>query len=291
MTADTDSEWYVDTYDPDWGARIRIDKVLYRNRTDFQDLIIFENPVFGRVLGLDGVVQTTLLDEHIYHECMAHAPVIGHGDAHNVLIIGGGDGGVLREILKHRTVESVTMVEIDRTVIDLCLEYMPSLSAGAFDDPRSNLIIGDGLAFVQETDQRFDLIIVDSSDPIGPSEALFTEAFYQDCKRCLKPGGVLTQQATYQIIRYQELAQHRAKMAPAFDAVTFFHMAVPSYPGGDLSVAWASDDAAKSTAPMADIESRFKASGISTRFYTPAMHQAIFALPREFPDLSVGRAG
>lgn len=276
-------EWYVDTYDPDWGSRIRIDRVIYRNQTDFQDLIIFDNPVFGRVLGLDGVVQTTLMDEHIYHECMAHVPMFGHGHVREVLIIGGGDGGVLREILKHRAVARVTLVEIDESVVDLCRTHLPEISAGAFDDPRTDLIITDGRAFVGKTDRRFDLIIVDSSDPIGPNQPLFTKAFYGDCKARLTPGGVFTQQATYQIVRYQPLIAHRRKLADRFATQTFFHMAVPSYPGGDLAVIWASDDGAKSRRDLAEITERFEAADIETRYYTPAMHCAVFALPREFP--------
>lgn len=128
--------WFYETLHPWLGQYLRMDKVLYRDKTEHQDLIIFENERFGRVMALDGVIQTTEGDEFVYHEMMAHVPITAHGDAKRVLIIGGGDGGMAREALRHKSVEQVTMVEIDRGVVDFCVEHLPNLSAGAFDDPR-----------------------------------------------------------------------------------------------------------------------------------------------------------
>ena len=153
------------------------------------DLIIFENAAFGRVMAPDGVVQTTERDEFIYHEMMTHVPLLAHGHAKHVLIIGGGDGAMLREVSRHRSIETITMVEIDAGVVSFCRQYLPNHNAGSYDDPRFNLVIDDGVNFVNQTTQTFDVIISDCTDPIGPGASLFTSSFYEGCKRCLNPGG------------------------------------------------------------------------------------------------------
>ena len=162
-------------------------RLLFEQKSLHQHLIIFENTRFGRVMTLDGIIQTTEGDEFIYHEMLTHVPLFAHGDAQDVLIIGGGDGGILREVTKHQTVRHITQVEIDEAVIQTCREYLPNHAQGAFDDPRLTLIIDDGMAFVEQTQQRFDIIISDSTDPIGPGEVLFSSAFYEACRLCLKP--------------------------------------------------------------------------------------------------------
>lgn len=169
--------WSVEALHDGYGQLLREDRVLYDSETDHQRLRVFENARMGRVLTLDGVVQTTTGDEFIYHEMLAHVPILAHGAAKRVLIIGGGDGGMAREVLRHASVEHVTMVEIDAGVVDFSKEYLPTLSAGAFDDPRLNLVIADGAAFVRECTEQFDVMIVDSTDPIGPGEVLFTDTF------------------------------------------------------------------------------------------------------------------
>ncbi|MEO0974956.1 MAG: polyamine aminopropyltransferase, partial [Pseudomonadota bacterium] len=160
---------------------LRIDKLYFENSTGQQHLMIFHNALLGRVMTLDGVVQTTEADEFIYHEMLTHVPILAHGNARSVLIVGGGDGGMLREVCKHQSVEHVVQVEIDAKVVEMAREYLPKHSDGAYDDPRLELVIGDGLDYVRNTDARFDVIISDSTDPIGPGEALFTEHFYAAC--------------------------------------------------------------------------------------------------------------
>src|SRR5690606_2736115 len=172
---------------------LKVDKILYRDQTDLQDLMIFENKNFGRVMSLDGSVQTTEKDEFIYHEMFVHVPMLAHGNARRALIVGGGDGGAARQLMKYRDI-AVTMVDIDRTVVELSRKYMPSVSGGAFDDPRLDLVIADGCKFVKETDETWDVIIIDSTDPHGPGEVLYTQEFYSDCKSCLTPGGVIITQ-------------------------------------------------------------------------------------------------
>lgn len=161
---------YLETLYTGYGQSFTVDKLLFEDKTKHQHLIIFENRIFGRMLALDGVIQTTEKDEFIYHEMLTHVPILAHGEAKRVLIIGGGDGGMLREVLKHQNVEHVTMVEIDLAVVDMCKQWLPNHSAGAYDDPRVNLVIDDGVKFVNNTreapDNSFDVIISDCTDPI-----------------------------------------------------------------------------------------------------------------------------
>jgi spermidine synthase len=279
------TEWFTETLHPWLAQRLRVDRVLFRDKTDHQDLIIFENERFGRVLTLDGVVQTTEGDEFVYHEMLTHVPLMAHGAARRVLIIGGGDGGMAREVLKHASVEALTMVEIDRGVVDMSREHLPSLSAGAFDDPRLDLVITDGARYVAETDQRFDVIIVDSTDPIGPGEVLFTAAFYADCKRCLTAGGIVVTQNGVPALQGWEVTNSYQRLGRSFADVSFYVAAVPTYQGGFMALGWASDDPAKRRLDAAEIERRFAPLGIATRYYTPAIHQACFALPKFVVDL------
>src|SRR5215510_13085277 len=172
------SRWIEETFHPHWRVRLEASKVLHEVKTQHQHLVIFENATWGTVLMLDGVCQLTTCDEFVYHEMMAHVPLMTLAAPGRVLIVGGGDGGVLREVLKHPTVAKATLCEIDRSVIDLSLGHYPEVSAGAFDDPRAEVVIADGLTFVAEAKERYDAVIVDSSEPIGPSAVLHTPAFF-----------------------------------------------------------------------------------------------------------------
>ncbi|NQW09626.1 MAG: polyamine aminopropyltransferase [Alphaproteobacteria bacterium] len=274
------TEWFTETLHPWLAQRLTMDHVLFRTKTEHQDLIIFENSKFGRVLTLDGVVQTTEGDEFVYHEMLTHVPLTAHGSAKRVLVIGGGDGGMAREALKHSGVVRLAMVEIDRSVVDMSREHLPTLSAGAFDDPRFELVIADGARYVAETDDRFDVIIVDSTDPIGPGEVLFTAAFYADCKRCLAEGGILVTQNGVPFLQGGEVANSWHRLRESFTDVWFYVAAVPTYQGGHMAFGWATDDATKRQLDITSIEGRFSPLGIDTRYYTPAVHQAAFALPK-----------
>ncbi len=267
-----------------YAQRFQVTKEIYREKTEFQELVIFETPTFGRVLALDGVIQTTEKDEFIYHEMMAHVPIVAHGNATNVLIIGGGDGGVLREALKHPQV-TPTMVELDRSVVDLCMEHMPSLSDGAFDNPRTELLITDGLKFVAETDRQFDVIIVDSTDPIGPGEVLFTESFYRDCKRCLGDNGILVTQNGVPIFQPDEVTTTYRRFQPHFDDATFFVAPVPTYVGGFMTLGWASMNKILSKHDLDTLNNRFLPLSVTTKYYNPSVHQAAFALPQYIKNL------
>lgn len=261
-----------------YAQRFEVSRELVRERTDFQDLVIFDNPLFGRVLALDGVIQTTERDEHAYHEMLAHVPMFAHGRARRVLIVGGGDGGVLREVLRH-PVDKVTMVEIDRLVVERCREFLPGLNAGAFDDPRAEVLIDDGIRYAADSREAFDVIIVDSTDPIGPGEVLFTEAFYIDCKRLLGSTGVLVTQCGVPVVQGREVTDTAARLRPHFADVGFFLTAVPTYVGGFMTLGWATDDPGLRGVHESDLAERYAANGLQTRYYSPAVHRAAFALP------------
>ncbi len=278
--------WYEETLHDGYTQRIRIDRTLYQGRTAFQDVLIFENSALGRVLVLDGIVQTTEGDEFIYHEMTTHLPILAHGAAKSVLIIGGGDGGALEEALKH-DVANVTMVDIDGEVIDLCREYLPSIAGRAFDDPRTNLIVGDGNAFVAETDQRFDVIVVDSPDPIGPAEILFEESFYARCRDCLTQDGIIVTQNGVPFLQGEEVTSTNRHFAKLFAHSGFYAAPVPTYSGGFMAFGWGSNARDISKQPHTEIADRFAAAKIDSRYYNPAIHTAAFALPGYIETLKV----
>lgn len=273
------TKWFEEALHPGLTQRLSMDQVLFREKTDHQDLVIFENRLFGRVLALDGVIQITEGDEYIYHEMLSHVPILAHGAASRVLIIGGGDGGMAREALKHPGVTDVTMVEIDPSVVELCRAHLPSISAGAFDDPRLDLVIADGAKFVEETDARWDVIIVDSTDPIGPSEVLFQERFYRGCKRCLHRGGILVTQNGVPHVQADEITNSFRRLSPHFQDVWFFVAPIPIYQGGHMAFGWATDSSAHRVNSADTIGKRFRDAKLDTRYYTPDVHVAAFALP------------
>jgi spermidine synthase len=271
---------YQETLYEGYGQRFRMEKMLHEVRTEHQHLVIFQNPRMGRVMALDGVIQTTEADEFIYHEMLTHVPILAHGRAQRVLIIGGGDGGMLREVAKHVTVEHITMVEIDGTVVEMCKEYLPNHSKGAFDDPRLNLVIDDGMRFVANTQEKFDVIISDSTDPIGPGEVLFSENFYQACHRCLNEGGILVTQNGTPFMQLSEVQTTAGRMNGLFADWHFYQAAVPTYIGGAMTFAWGSTDSQHRKISLDTLHQRFVGSGIVTRYYNPEVHLGAFALPQ-----------
>lgn len=260
----------------------RIDKMYFESKTEHQHLMIFHNAQLGRVMTLDGVVQTTEADEYIYHEMMAHVPMLTHGHAKRVLIIGGGDGGMLREVCKH-DIEHVTQVEIDQAVVDMAIEYLPNHSAGAYDDPRLNLVIADGMDFVknhaESGAEKFDIIISDSTDPIGPGEILFSDNFYAQAKRCLNPDGIMTTQNGVPFFQQDELRTTYKRMGQQFKDMGFYVAPVPSYYGGFMTFAWGTDSNARNVS-IEQLRKGFNAAQLNTHYYNPDIHKAAFALPQ-----------
>jgi len=271
-------EWFTETLHIGWRQQIKVDRVLFHDKTEHQDLILFESPQWGRVLALDGIVQTTTADEFAYHEMLVHPAIIAHGRVRTACIVGGGDGGTARELVKHSTIERIVQAELDPGVIDFCLKYLPSLSDGAFDDPRLELSYGDAAAFMAKDGECFDVILVDSTDPIGPGAALFTETFYRDCRRRLNDGGILVTQAGNPALAPGELAEVMArKRAAGFADVDFLLTVVPTYVGGFMALGWASDDATRRRVRVDTLRSRPQPDRL--RYYTSEVHVAAFAHP------------
>jgi spermidine synthase len=238
---------------------------------------VIANSDFGRMLILDDAVQTTERDEFIYHELLSHVPLCVHPAPRRALIIGGGDGGLLREALRHPGIEHVTMVELDREVVDVTLRLIPSIPRGAFDDPRARLLIQDGIQFARETTESFDVAMVDSTDPKGPSLGLFSSEFYRDMARLLGPSGVLAVQSGSPLYQQEVIAMVRRHMAPYFTYVRLYLGEVPTYPG----VLWTFTIGAQHRDPatMDASEIARRLGHLSTRYYTPQAHARLFDLP------------
>ncbi len=269
---------YLETLYPHWGQSFTVDREILHEKTACQDLCIFENEMFGRVLTLDGVIQLTEADEPIYHEMIVHVPLLAHGNASSVLIIGGGDGGSLREVLKHSSVQRAVLVDIDASVIALSKQYFPKLSNGAYDDPRVEVVIQDAAEYVKASLESFDVIICDSTDPIGPGQVLFTEEFYGGCKARLRDGGIFVNQNGVPFLQNEELAMTARNRSPHFKHVSFYIAPVPTYAGGFMAFGWASDTDYQVSEQA--LQERFEKLNLSPFYYTPAIHKASFALPK-----------
>src|SRR5580698_10434598 len=254
MTTDS---WINESLYPDWGQRFLVKRELARVTSEFQDIVIFESFSHGCVMVLDGVIQITEADEFVYQEMLAHVPLLAHGAAENVLIIGAGDGGVLRRVLRHGSVKRAVMVEIDGEVIRLSKQFLPRIAGDAWSDPRAAVIVGDGIDYVKRAaDASFDAIIVDSTDPIGVGEVLFTDQFYQNCARILTPRGVVVNQCGVPFMQAGELRDTSARRRDFFPYVTAYVAAVPTYVGGFMTLGWAAKDARLARVPVEEIRRR-----------------------------------
>jgi spermidine synthase len=277
----TDS-WINETLYPDWGQRFLVRRQLARAKSTFQDIVIFESASHGRVMVLDGVIQITEADEFVYQEMLTHVPLLAHGEAENVLIIGAGDGGVLRRVLQHGTVKRAVMVEIDGEVIRLSKEFLPGIAGDAWTDARADVVIGDGIDYVQRAqDGSFDVIIVDSTDPIGVGEVLFTDAFYHNCARILTSRGLIVNQCGVPFMQAGELRETSARRRKFFPHVTAYVAAVPTYVGGFMTLGWAAKDTSLAATPVETVRQRASRSGLlgTTQYWTPEIHTGAFNLP------------
>lgn len=272
--------WIEETLHPHWRVALRASEVLCEVETDHQRLVIFANPTWGTVMMLDGICQLTTADEFIYHEMLAHVPLMLLEEPRRVLVIGGGDGGVLREVLKHPSVAKATMCEIDRTVVDMALRYFPEVPGKVFDDPRADVVIADGLAYLDATSERFDCIIVDSSEPVGPSAVLHTRDFFAACKRALKSGGMLVTQNGLPFMAPDHLAGTTRVLASLFKRVAPYLCAQPCYFGGPFALNLATNAEAALAVNAKLLAKRQKKRAIAgLRYWTPAVHTGAFALP------------
>jgi spermidine synthase len=282
-----DGRWFSETLTPGLRLSLEAKRVLHLERSGDHELALIENDVFGRVLLLDGAVQLTSKDEFIYHEMMAHVPILAHGAARDVLIVGGGDCGLAEEVLKHASVRRVVQVEIDAAVVELARRHFATVNAPVFADPRFDLVIDDGAAYARESLERFDVILVDSTDPVGPGAVLFTREFYGHLRARLAPGGVLVTQNGVPFVQAAEFSAAMANLAATFRHVACYLISVPTYFGGHMALGWSGEDEAACRVDLAVLESRYAAAGLQTRYYTPSVHQASFVLPRFIEDALV----
>ena len=276
--------WYSEKLYPDLAQTFEVRAEILRAQTAYQSLLIVETVRFGRMLVLDDIVQTTEADEAAYHEMMVHPALFAHGAARRVLVIGGGDGGIIRQVLKHRAVERCVMVEIDGEVVQACRAHLPKISAGAFDDPRLKLIIGDGAKFVAETEERFDAVITDSGDPIGPAEILFDSPFYSACRRSLAPGGILVTQNGVPFLQPEETTSTWRKLQHIFPHSGFHLAPVPTYYGGYMAFAWGTDRDLYAQDWEA-VAQRIAQAALELDHYNAEMHRAAYAHPAWFKRL------
>ena len=279
----TGDDWINESLYEAWGQRFRVREPLASVRSAFQDIVVFESETHGRVLVLDGVIQITERDEFVYQEMLAHVPLLTHGNASRVLIIGAGDGGVLRRVLQHRSVTRAVMVEIDGEVIRLSREFLPTIAGDAWNDPRAEVIVGDGIDYVRNAGTGdFDVIIVDSTDPVGVGEVLFSDDFYANCSRALSANGLIVNQCGVPFMQPDELRDTSARRAKFFPHVSAYVAAVPTYLGGFIALGSAGKGEALTVrVPVAAIAEAAERAGIlgTTRYWTPEIHIGAFSLP------------
>jgi len=279
----TEKRWIAETLFEELGLRtsFAVERVLHETKTAHQHLVLFEHRHFGKVLMLDGATQVTSRDEFIYHEMMTHVPILAHGRAREILIVGGGDCGIAEEVLKHPSITRVTEVEIDASVVEFAKQHFPEFTGPVLSDPRFELVIDDGMNYVAQTARRFDIIIVDSTDPEGPGKVLFSYEFYAACRRCLAPGGVMATQNGVPFFQPEELITSVGHFRRLFADAGCYVAAIPTYVGGHMAMGWAADDRELRHVPAETLAERHAAAGrFPTRYWTPEVHKAAFALPR-----------
>lgn len=256
----------------------KVKETLHTERTKYQDLAIVDTYEFGRMLLLDGIVQTTIKDEFVYHEMITHIPLFTHKNPKKVLVVGGGDGGAIREILKHKSVEKAVLCEIDERVVELSKKYLPEISCG-LSDPRTEVFIGDGIKYVLEHKNEFDVIIVDSTDPFGAAEGLFNVNFYNSLYECLTEDGIFVAQTETPIYLPEVVKRVFKDIKSTFPITKLFMAAIPTYPGVYWSFTMGSKKYDPEKVNAEDIPE------IDTRYYHGKLHAACFVLPRYIKDL------
>lgn len=269
--------WYTEQQTDEVRFSIKVKQHLYTGKSEFQDVDVFENEEFGKFLTLDGLMMVTEKDEFIYHDMITHVAMATNPSIKKVLVIGGGDGGTVRELTRYSHIEKIDMVEIDKLVVDVSREYLP-ITASKLDDPRVSLYFEDGIRFVADTKEIYDLILVDSTDPIGPGEGLFTTEFYQNCFNILSDNGILVNQSEspYYDQFSHEMKRAHKKIKNIFPISKVYQFHMPTYPSGH----WLFGFASKNLDPIKDVDfDKWSALGIKTKYYNPQLHVGCFALP------------
>ena len=275
--------WFTENHTPNVKFSIRVDRQLYTGQSDFQRIDVFESKEFGRFLTLDGYMMLTERDEFIYHEMITHVPMAVHPAVRNVLVIGAGDGGVVRELTRYPALENIDMVEIDPLVVEVSKKYLPQ-TACRLNDERVHIYYEDGLRFVRSKEDLYDLIIVDSTDPFGPGEGLFTKEFYGSCFKALKEDGIMVNQHESPFYPEDAVACQRAhkRIVESFPISRVYQAHIPTYPSGH----WLFGFASKKYHPVHDLDgARWNLLGIKTRYYTTRLHGGAFMLPAYVEEL------
>ena len=278
-----DDLWFSEYDTPSVRFSIKVKRQLHSEKSDYQEISVYESEEFGRFLTLDGVMMLTEKDEFIYHEMITHPAMAVCPGIRRVLVIGAGDGGVVRELSAYRGIESIDVVEIDGRVIDVCREYLPQTACG-FDDPRVKIHIQDGIRFIRHLENVYDLIIVDSTDPFGPGEVLFTKEFYGNCYQALTEQGILINQHESPFYEEDARAMQSAHhcISQVFPVSEVYQAHIPTYPSGH----WLFGFASKGLHPVGDLkEEEWNRRGIRTRYYNTDLHRGAFCLPNYVKEM------
>ena len=275
--------WFSERHTKGVKFSIKVDRQLFSGHSEFQRIDIFDSKEFGRFLALDGYMMLTEKDEFIYHEMITHVPMAVHPNVKTVLVIGAGDGGVIRELTRYPEIEHIDMVEIDEEVVEVSRKYLPK-TACAFDDPRLHIFYEDGLKFIRSAHDKYDLIIVDSTDPFGPGEGLFTREFYGNCYKALHDDGILINQHESPFYEEDAMACQRAhkRIVESFPLSRVYQVHIPTYPSGH----WLFGFSSKKYHPLKDLdEARWNARGLKCRYYTTTLHRGSFYVPAYVEEL------
>lgn len=274
--------WFSEMHTENVKMSIRIDRQLHTEQSDFQRIDVFSSPEFGRFLTLDGIMMLTEKDEFIYHEMITHVPMAADPDIKNVLVIGAGDGGTIRELTRYESIEHIDMVEIDERVVEVSKEFLTQ-TACRLDDPRVSIHYDDGLRFVRHKENEYDLIIVDSTDPFGPGEGLFTSEFYGNCFNALTEKGILVNQHESPYYADDAKAMQRAhkRIRELFPVCAVYQAHIPTYPSGH----WLFGFASKGIDPLAFDAEHWNSLGIKTKYYNTELHKGSFAIPNYVKEL------
>ena len=275
--------WFTERHTNGVNFSIKVDRQLFSGQSEFQRIDIFDSKEFGRFLALDGYMMLIEKDEFIYHEMIVHVPMAVHPNVKKVLVIGAGDGGVIRELCRYETIETIDMVEIDELVVEVSKKYLPT-TACCFDDPRLNIFYQDGLRFVRTKENEYDLIIVDSTDPFGPGEGLFTKEFYGNCFKALNETGIMVNQHESPFYQTDAIAMQRAhkRIVESFPISRVYQAHIPTYPSGH----WLFGFASKKYHPIKDFQkTKWNARGMKTKYYNTGIHVGSFALPNYVEEL------
>ncbi|WP_342046260.1 polyamine aminopropyltransferase [Bacillus sp. OTU530] len=270
--------WFTEKQTENFGITAKMKRTLHTEQTEFQKLDMVETEEFGNMLILDGMVMTTQKDEFVYHEMVAHVPLFTHPSPENVLVVGGGDGGVIREVLKHPSVKQATLVEIDGKVIEYSKKYLPEI-AGELDNPRVEVKVDDGFLHIAQSENEYDVIMVDSTEPVGPAVNLFTKGFYAGISKALKEDGIFVAQTDNPWFTPELITNVFKDVSEIFPITRLYTANIPTYPSG----LWTFTIGSKQHDPLEVSEARFH--DIETKYYTKELHKAAFALPKFVGDL------